>query len=306
LDRSISKIRVILLVGIGREGWDCKSLTGVILSQENDCPKNMVLQTCCRCLRQVTRNEVESARVYLNADNAKLLDEQLKNEHRVTLSEFQTGKEKHPGKISVYDRRKHLKLESLNYYQLEVEMNTIVDESLLNIVGVLNNICLQIFEPQYHVTYIDIVDGIVRDDEEILCQRGNIAIFNQWLYSIEKESFGFIKKEQLNVYRIPLLQIFEKITIYEDGITYFNRNLNIFEIGSQIRKSFCPYRRFEVKHELIGEKAELLNVGNFESEKYVSDINKYCPDETRVQSIINADLGNIMIDENTKLLLKAA
>lgn len=47
LDKSISKIRVVLLVQIGKEGWDCKSLTGIILSQEGDCPKNMVLQTSC-------------------------------------------------------------------------------------------------------------------------------------------------------------------------------------------------------------------------------------------------------------------
>ena len=55
LDHPISKIRIILLVQIGKEGWDCRSLTGVILSQEGDCPKNMVLQTSCRCLRQVDR-----------------------------------------------------------------------------------------------------------------------------------------------------------------------------------------------------------------------------------------------------------
>ena len=61
LDHPISKIRIILLVQIGKEGWDCRSLTGVILSQEGDCPKNMVLQTSCRCLRQVDRGLPETA-----------------------------------------------------------------------------------------------------------------------------------------------------------------------------------------------------------------------------------------------------
>lgn len=51
LDKPISKIRIVLLVQIGKEGWDCRSLTGIILSHESDCPKNMVLQTSCRCLR---------------------------------------------------------------------------------------------------------------------------------------------------------------------------------------------------------------------------------------------------------------
>ena len=34
LDLSFSKVRVVLLVQIGKEGWDCKSLTGVILPQK--------------------------------------------------------------------------------------------------------------------------------------------------------------------------------------------------------------------------------------------------------------------------------
>jgi hypothetical protein len=39
----ISKKRYILLVQVGKEGWDCPSLTGVILSQKGDSPQNMVL-----------------------------------------------------------------------------------------------------------------------------------------------------------------------------------------------------------------------------------------------------------------------
>ena len=34
LDTEISKVKIILLVQIGKEGWDCRSLTGVILSQK--------------------------------------------------------------------------------------------------------------------------------------------------------------------------------------------------------------------------------------------------------------------------------
>ena len=65
LDKSISEIRIVLLVQIGKEGWDCRSLTGIILSQEGDCPTNMVLQTSCRCLRQVIKNGQETALIYL-------------------------------------------------------------------------------------------------------------------------------------------------------------------------------------------------------------------------------------------------
>ena len=72
LDNPISRIRIVLLVQIGKEGWDCRSLTGIILSQEGDCPKNMVLQTSCRCLRQVGKGMPETALIYLNDTNADI------------------------------------------------------------------------------------------------------------------------------------------------------------------------------------------------------------------------------------------
>ena len=82
LDKAISKIRIVLLVQIGKEGWDCKSLTGIILSQEGDCPKNMVLQTSCRCLRQVDKGCPETALIYLNDSNAEKLNDQLRQRHQ--------------------------------------------------------------------------------------------------------------------------------------------------------------------------------------------------------------------------------
>ena len=71
LDTKISKIKIILLAQIGKEGWDCKSLTSIILPQKGACPQNMVLQTSCRCLRQVEKKAKETALIWLNEDNAK-------------------------------------------------------------------------------------------------------------------------------------------------------------------------------------------------------------------------------------------
>ncbi len=84
LDKSISKIRIILLVQIGKEGWDCRSLTGIILSQEGDCPTNMVLQTSCRCLRQVIKGSPETALIYLNSSNAEKLNVQIEKQHHIS------------------------------------------------------------------------------------------------------------------------------------------------------------------------------------------------------------------------------
>ncbi|MBD3767069.1 MAG: hypothetical protein IE928_03835 [Gammaproteobacteria bacterium] len=53
LDMPHSRIQIVLLVQVGKEGWDCRRLTGVLLSQKGDCPNTMTLQTACRCLRQM-------------------------------------------------------------------------------------------------------------------------------------------------------------------------------------------------------------------------------------------------------------
>lgn len=91
LDTPASRKRIVLLAQIGKEGWDCKSLAGVVLSQEGDCKKNMVLQTSCRCLREVTRSVDERALIVLNAGNAAFLEKQLAETQRIDLATFQKG-----------------------------------------------------------------------------------------------------------------------------------------------------------------------------------------------------------------------
>lgn len=91
LDTPLSRKRIVLLVQIGKEGWDCRSLAGVVLSQEGDCKKNMVLQTSCRCLREVSDASRESALVVVNRGNAKYLEEQLEKTQHMDLEAFQTG-----------------------------------------------------------------------------------------------------------------------------------------------------------------------------------------------------------------------
>lgn len=109
LDKPISKIRIVLLVQIGKEGWDCRSLTGIILSQEGDCPRNMVLQTSCRCLRQVTKDSPETALIYLNSSNADKLSDQLQKQHHISLQEFAAADHSKTA-LNRYDRTAYLKL----------------------------------------------------------------------------------------------------------------------------------------------------------------------------------------------------
>lgn len=67
--------RVILLIGKGVEGWNCPSLFACALIKEQTNP-NYVLQASTRCLRQTPGN-THSAKIFLDSDNAVILDKQL-------------------------------------------------------------------------------------------------------------------------------------------------------------------------------------------------------------------------------------
>lgn len=127
LDKSISKIRIVLLVQVGKEGWDCRSLTGIILSQEGDCPTNMVLQTSCRCLRQVIKGNPETALICLNASNAEKLNIQLQKQHHISLKEFTTTDNTRVV-LKRYNRTEYLKLPNVDFYQLKINYDTLTVE----------------------------------------------------------------------------------------------------------------------------------------------------------------------------------
>ena len=127
LDKSVSKIRIVLLVQIGKEGWDCRSLTGIILSQEGDCPTNMVLQSSCRCLRQVINGSSETALIYLNKSNADKLNMQLERQHHISLRKFSSADNtKTP--LKRFNRTAYLNLPKVDFYQLKINYDTFTAE----------------------------------------------------------------------------------------------------------------------------------------------------------------------------------
>lgn len=133
LDSPTSKKRIILLVGIGREGWNCKSLTGVILSQRNSCPQNMVLQISCRCLREVDNARKETALIWLNKFNADKLNQQLQEQQYTTITEFGGKKPDDLVTLNRYSRMERLKLPPIDYYQININYNTIETAQITDI-----------------------------------------------------------------------------------------------------------------------------------------------------------------------------
>lgn len=86
LDTAGSDKQFILLVNKGREGWNCRSLFGVALFRQ---PKSkiFVLQATMRCLRSIGPVQ-QTGQVYLSDENVQILDEELKNNFRVSIDDL--------------------------------------------------------------------------------------------------------------------------------------------------------------------------------------------------------------------------
>ena len=86
LDTPASDKQFILLVNKGKEGWNCRSLFGVALYRK---PKSkiFVLQASMRCLRQIGEGQ-RTGHIYLSAENAQILDDELQQNFRVSVEEI--------------------------------------------------------------------------------------------------------------------------------------------------------------------------------------------------------------------------
>lgn len=304
LDSPTSNIRIVLLVQIGKEGWDCRSLTGIILSQEGDCPKNMVLQTTCRCLRQVDKGMPESALVYLNDSNAEKLNAQLQQQQHTTLKEFSQVSHD-PMVLKRYDRTKYLKLPKIDFYQLRVQYNTLEVEapapaekipdaahSAFANVGIIKE------------TDLSMKPYAVRLDQE---ERGTIpATFYGWLHEIAKGGFGSLSMNELIRYSSQLEKVFQQITYEEDGIRYFSSRYDHQKVMANIRLGFCSKRTFSTENELIPESASLLNIRNFTEKVRTPKPEIYYPDQETVEKIIQDDEGKLEIPQGDVELLAMA
>lgn len=80
--------RIILLVNMGTEGWNCPSLFATGLIRKLKSSNNFVLQAATRCLRQVPGNS-RPARIYLTIENRKLLEKQLQETYGTSIKELQ-------------------------------------------------------------------------------------------------------------------------------------------------------------------------------------------------------------------------
>lgn len=305
LDLPISKKRYILLVQVGKEGWDCPSLTGVILSQKGDSPQNMVLQTSCRCLRQVDKDKEETALIWLNKDNADTLNKQLKQEQNTSIEELnstkRTGK---PETIDRHSRMDFLQLPKVDFYQMKVTYQAIDEEETPNTKAKLKALLKNIdnFKASALITTSDIAN-IDTGEIDVLNETGiAFANFNQWLFEISRESFGLISEAQMHQYDSELKEIFETVAYEKEGQRFFNELYDLHTIQSKIRLAFSIKRDLQTDTEVIPKQAELLIAERLTEEEKNE---RLYPNEADTLKILELDKSNASVSIDPSEIEKA-
>jgi hypothetical protein len=296
LDLAISKKRYILLVQVGKEGWDCPSLTGVILSQKGDSPQNMVLQTSCRCLRQVDKEKEETALIWLNKDNADTLNKQLKQEQNSSIDELNSTKRIGKAEMVVrHSRMEYLQLPKVEFYQMKVTYQSIDEEETANTKDKLINIINKIED--YKASALISTSEMSNIDTgtiDIINETGiTFANYNQWLLEISRQSFGLISETELHLHDTELNKIFEKVSFEKEGNRFFNELYDLYLIQSKIRVSFSIKRELQTETEVIPKQAELLIAERLTD---VEKNSKLYPNETDINKILELDKSNAPLD----------
>ena len=285
LNTKLSKKRIILLVGIGKEGWDCSSLTGVILSQKGCCPKKMVLQTTCRCLRQVIKGEKETALIYLNSDNEKELSSQLKKNQHITIKELESGTNILSNVIKRFNRMDKLKVPKIEYYKLSLRYEEEIKEQA-NVSRDLKKILSDSrIKENVLIKELDLSGNTIDNNVNEIVY-GERITFNKWLLNISKESFGFVTINQLKLYDKDLKKIYDSIT----NDNKLNMTYNHVLINSLIRSAFYDKRKLTTVKEEIPEEASILSIKDIPSIE-CDDIELQYPDNIIVNEIIDKDNG---------------
>lgn len=105
-----SNKQFIILVEKGREGWNCRSLLGIALFRSPS-SKIFVLQATMRCLRKLTDEQLK-ATVFLSKENMDTLEDELKKNYNMEISDFgkSSNSEKHKYKVKVMPPERKIRM----------------------------------------------------------------------------------------------------------------------------------------------------------------------------------------------------
>jgi len=108
-----SQKQILILVGRGREGWNCRSLFGVAMFRSPQ-SKIFVLQATMRCLRKITSEQL-TATVFLSKENYDILDDELNKNFNMDINDLSNPvtKERQRFKVRVMPPQRSIKLKRI-------------------------------------------------------------------------------------------------------------------------------------------------------------------------------------------------
>ena len=296
-----SQKRIVLLVRIGQEGWDCKSLAGVVMPYEPDAksPQNSVLQRTCRCLRQAVKYEDETALIWLNRANAAYLDQQLREEQNSSLEELKSAGEKTPPTFQRHSRMGRQRVPEIPFYQLELNHVERIDEVKPDTKAVLESGDLLVKARLYGRDTKNIKVETL-DSTTDLAGREVPMTFTQWFYLILKEGTHYPDEEMLLEYEPQLRKIFSNISIEKEDGRYLLAEYDQEAVREAVRKAFLIERTVKYRREEIRRDAHIMVIKHDgETEKInddrrladflPADESKYFPGQQTVKEIVDAD-----------------
>ena len=259
LDNPTSKFRVILLVSVGTEGWDCRSLTSVVLPRQNTA-KNFVLQTTCRCLREMNYAQYEKALIYLDNSNYETLDSELKSNYHLHISDITTADRNYKD-YPVYSINN--KIGNVNYkniYEKYIELD--VEDKNINIRKELEEYDFNDYKKIYPYTNQVGTTEISEDGLDRRIIFSNIENedykydFIDFLYELEEASFGNKTCADLIEYKEELKKIYEQISLKSNINWIVNHPLiSTYDVCKNIVSIFA--KKVNCKKEIITENVEM-------------------------------------------------
>ena len=212
LDKPYINKRVILLVAVGTEGWDCHSLTSVVLPRKTT-TKNFVLQTTARCLREVENAKDEKALIYLGAGNYETLDKELKENYKLTINDLKVTGE---NEVPVVVRKP--KLGKISYKQINYKFEIKIVKGTTDYKTQLLNFNFSKFKNKYEYsakeTKGQISDAGMKSEVSERLEQYVVTQykFNSFIYDLTKVLYyRFSEIELLNNYGTELKNIYKII-----------------------------------------------------------------------------------------------
>ena len=303
LDLPSSAIKYILLVQVGKEGWDCPSLTAVILSQKGDSPSNMVLQTACRCLRQVDKGAHETALIWLNSDNAETLNKQLKQEQNTSIDEINrlnTGLQ--TDWVERLPRIAKLNLPSIRFNQLRINYQTLSEEDNPYTADKLNHVLTNVnhYRNTATVGSSDLHHMDQNNIDLIDAMGAEVANFNNWLFEIYKGSLQGVSLQALQLFAAVLQTLFNALTYQHSALNQrcWNDLFDRAAINNDIRLAFCIHRSLSSTTETVPKEAKLLLVDKLNPVERNDKLYPSAEEVTKIRALDAANKAPAAINED--------